>query len=251
MNYKLKDNREDFLKFKEDVIKKLDEFLDQLLDESSPSYESNYKRCVNLTYWLKDYRNMLNREKGFSPRYLPVYNYGTIVYVSLGFNVGSEHGGAHYCVVLNKDDDKSSPVLTVMPLSSVKDGVDPLDLHKYELYLGNEMYNALNLKIKTMMASITDRVKELQERFISAEDTEKENIRKEARELNAELQYCKDCIDKSESLKPGSCALLNQITTISKMRILEPTKTKSPLYGVSLSTSTMDTISAQARKYFL
>lgn len=251
MNYKLTDNRDDFLKFKDNVIDKLNEFLNQLIDESNPSYVSNYKRCVNLTYWLRDYKNMLNREKGFSPKYLPTYSYGSIIYANLGFNVGSEHGGAHYCIVLNKNDNKSSPVLTVMPLSSVKDNHDPNNLHKYALYLGNEMYNALNLKINTLMNAMKDRVKELEDRFISADDLEKERVIKEVQEVYKDLGYCNDCIEKADSLKPGSYALLNQITTISKMRIIDPVKVKSPMYEVCLSSSTMDSISSEARKYFI
>ena len=48
------------------------------------------------------------------------YKRGEIVKVHLGFNVGSEEGGLHYAVVLDKNNAKSSPVITIIPLTSVK-----------------------------------------------------------------------------------------------------------------------------------
>lgn len=48
------------------------------------------------------------------------YKRGEILKVHLGYNIGSEEGGLHYCVVLDKENSIYSPVISVAPLTSVK-----------------------------------------------------------------------------------------------------------------------------------
>ena len=72
-----------------------------------------------ITTWLTRWSSLLTREKGFSPEYLPYYKRGDIVYIDLGFNVGSEHGGVHYAVIYENGNSKRSNTAVVVPLSSV------------------------------------------------------------------------------------------------------------------------------------
>lgn len=44
-----------------------------------------------------------------------------LIKVNLGFNIGSELGGLHYCVVLNKKDNQKNGVLNIVPLTSKKE----------------------------------------------------------------------------------------------------------------------------------
>ena len=60
-------------------------------------------------------------ERSFDFDSLKIFKRGDIVKVNLGFNVGKEMGGLHYCVVINKYDNNSSGTLNVIPLTSKKE----------------------------------------------------------------------------------------------------------------------------------
>lgn len=68
----------------------------------------------------KDYVKYISFEDKFKPTRNISYKRGNIIKVNFGFNIGSEQGGLHYAVVLDKKNDHHSPVITVIPLTSVK-----------------------------------------------------------------------------------------------------------------------------------
>lgn len=113
MNYKNKENKKEFLQFKNKTLTKIKNFLDSEI-------EADYKKSVLLTYWFNDYISYLKQEKTFNPVYFPIYDRGSVIQVDLGFNLGNEYGGLHYAIVLNRKDSKQNPVLTVVPISSIK-----------------------------------------------------------------------------------------------------------------------------------
>ena len=84
-------------------------------------------------------KKCLRSEKDFNPTNLKTYKRGDIIKVNLGFNIGSELGGLHYCVVIDKKNNRNSPVITVIPLSSQKTD----KINKNSIMLGNEIYNKL------------------------------------------------------------------------------------------------------------
>lgn len=86
-------------------------------------------------------------EAEFRPNSLRKYKRGEIIKAHLGYNVGSEEGGLHYCVVVDKCNSVNLPVVTVVPLTSVKPKTDISKLHPTEVYLGNELFTNLNSKI--------------------------------------------------------------------------------------------------------
>lgn len=90
-----------------------------------------------LSDWIEDWSKYLSFEKSFDPRRLVYYKRGDIVLVHLGFNVGSELGGPHYAVVVEKDNNLSNSNVVVIPLCSLEPGKTPCDLHKSEVFLGN------------------------------------------------------------------------------------------------------------------
>ena len=95
-------NKEDAIKNKNEAIKMMINYLDNCLEK------------VNLiSYWLKDYIKYIKDEKNFNPTNLKTYERGDIIKVNLGFNIGSEMGGLHYCVVIDKKNNRNSPVVTV------------------------------------------------------------------------------------------------------------------------------------------
>ena len=61
---------------------------------------------------MKNFKN----EKQFDPKKLIKYRRGNIVSVHLGYNIGSEQGGLHYGLVIDNNNEKSSKVITIIPL---------------------------------------------------------------------------------------------------------------------------------------
>ena len=52
-------------------------------------------------------------------------------------------------------------------------------------------------------------------------------------------------------MKEGSIALVNQITTISKMRIYDPRNLNGVLSGISLSEESMEKINQKVKELFV
>ena len=138
-NLKDPKNKNLLLKFQDKV---LNEFNRMLKDMAN----TNYKKSALITYWLNDYKNYLHREEFFTPKKLVKYKRGSIIKANLGFNLGNEQGGLHYCIVLNKNDTINIPTLNVIPLTSMKD--PEKKLHYTNVNLGNEVYNILVSKIE-------------------------------------------------------------------------------------------------------
>jgi mRNA-degrading endonuclease toxin of MazEF toxin-antitoxin module len=89
-----------------------------------------------LTDWLDTWSVYLDFERSFDPRRLVYYKRGDIVLAHFGYNVGNELGGTHYAVVVESDNNLSSGIVTVVPLSSLDAGKTQADLHKSEVYMG-------------------------------------------------------------------------------------------------------------------
>ncbi|MCH5297825.1 MAG: type II toxin-antitoxin system PemK/MazF family toxin [Ruminococcus sp.] len=92
--------------------------------------------------WLDEWCKYLSFEKSFVPQKLKFYKRGDIVLAHFGYNIGSELGGTHYAVVVEKDNNKASNTVTVVPLSSLADDKTQEDLHKSEVYLGKIFPNS-------------------------------------------------------------------------------------------------------------
>ncbi len=134
----------DLFEHKSKALQKIDDYLTNLIQSDEPRDNG---KADKLCYWLNDWMNFLSFEKDFSPKSLRRYKRGEIIKIHLGFNVGSEEGGLHYAVVLDKNNAKSSPVVTVVPLTSVKPHTDTTNLKNGSIFLGNELFTNLNSKI--------------------------------------------------------------------------------------------------------
>lgn len=84
-----------------------------------------------------------------------------------------------------------------------------------------------------------------------------EKIRQEAKEnailleeLNEKLEYANKFILKTQNMNKDSIVLLNQVTTISKMRLRDPKNNNSILNGIVLSDDTMDKIDEALKNIF-
>ena len=81
-----------------------------------------------LAYWVSDYVNFLDSEATFTPDKLIRYKRGSIIKVHLGYRIGSEEGGLHYAIVMDRQNSIHSPTITVIPLTSIKSGVDFMEV---------------------------------------------------------------------------------------------------------------------------
>lgn len=82
-------------------------------------------------------------------------------------------------------------------------------------------------------------------------------IRQEAKEnaillaeLKEKLEYANKFILKTQNMNKDSIVLLNQVTTISKMRLRDPKNNNSILNGIVLSDDTMDKIDEALKNIF-
>lgn len=69
-------------------------------------------------------------------------------------------------------------------------------------------------------------------------------------ELEEKIEYANKFILKTQNMNKDSIVLLNQVTTISKMRLYDPKNNNSILNGIVLSDDTMDKIDEALKKIF-
>lgn len=210
------------------ALEKVNNYIAELISGD----ETKQKRADVLCYWIEDYIRFLSKESDFDPKNCRKYNRGDIVKAHLGYRVGSEEGGLHFCVVLDKDNSFSSPVVTVVPLTSLKKSSDIHKVPKYNVYLGNEIYNSLMLKTKEHLKF----AEELNERINS------HSLPEEKEELDKRIVQLRKFSNEIMKMKVGSIALTNQVVTISKLRIYDPRKNEDFLSGIKLSNTNLDKI---------
>ena len=62
--------------------------------------------------------------------------------------------------------------------------------------------------------------------------------------------YLEKIGNEISQMKEGSIALVNQITTVSKMRIFDPRNLKGVLSGISLAPEIMDKINCKVKELY-
>lgn len=198
---------------------------------------NNLKKANLLSYWFEDFAKYNLAEETFNPKLLKKYKRGSIIKANLGFNIGNEEGGLHYCIVLDKSNALSSGTLTVIPLTSIKENKK---YNSTSLNLGNEIY--LNLK------KICDN---MSQKF----SKEYEDIWKlpaeKVKKFNLDFKYMKKVEKEISKMKKGSIALVSQITTISKQRIYDPKNSSDILANLRVSNNTLDLIDSKIKELFI
>ena len=221
----------DTINHKQVALNKLDSLLTYHINNN------NLKKANLLSYWFEDFVKYNLGEDTFNPRLLKKYKRGSIIKANLGFNVGNEGGGLHYCIVLDKSNAMSSGTLTVIPLTSIKEGKK---YNKNNLNLGNEIY--LNLKkicdsmYKKLSAEYTDIWK------LPAEKVE---------QFNNDFKYIKKVEKEILKMKKGSVALISQISTISKQRTYNPKTSSDILANLRVSNDTLDLIDSKIKELYI
>lgn len=274
--------KEEVIQNKKEAIKALNKLLELYINDPSMKH---LKKAHLISYWIKDYVKLINFEEKFDPAKNMAYKRGNIVKLNFGFNIGSEYGGLHYGIVLDKKNNHNSPVLTVIPLTSMKDNKT---VHNNSVNLGNELYRSLKLKYDTISKSLKDEKEEIADTLavfavfvdlsqktlqeieqcetdsneFSTKLESADNYLKAANKLkvlweekqrhNAEEQTYLDKIGAEISqMKEGSVALVNQITTVSKMRIFDPRNLRGVLAGISLTEESMEKINKKVKELYI
>ncbi len=176
-----------------------------------------YKKSHLLAYWIHDFSNYHDEERNFDCSKIKIFKRGNIVKANLGFNIGSELGGLHYCIVLNKHDNFKNGTLNVIPLTSKN------KTYKGCINLGNEIFELLNENIKIEQDILYNLI----------EENGKSDI---TDEMLTKLGYIRKLSAEVNKMNQNSVALINQITTISKQRLFDI----DILHKVKLSSSTLD-----------
>ena len=235
--------------------------MDNLIDSDS---EKDSSKADKLCYWITDWVRFLSYEPEFSSKSLRKYKRGEIIKLHLGFNLGSEEGGLHYAVVLDKDNSIHNPVLTVVPLTSLKPSKKIDQLHKGEIFLGNELFVSMIAKAKTHSAFVGERIKYFESELdsitsiLSSEDSiSDDGLIDRINALKADIEKAKEedaftnkIIKEIMKMKQGSIALVGQITTVSKIRIYDPKSNNDVLSGIKLSNEKLDMIDAELMRLY-
>lgn len=241
-------NKDDVLKNKQEALDKINSYIDNCLTQD----EKHIKKANLISYWLKDYFQYIEYEENFNSALLKEYHYGDVIKVNLGFNVGNEEGGLHYCVVLDKHNAKQHSTLTVIPLTSVKPHSKP---NKASVPIGNEVYNNIVTKSKKILDTIDkEKAISFQDKIVSMYKGTYKNITDDeiaaVEDYNKKAPLILKILDEVEQMKKGSIAHINQITTISKQRIYDPKNDLDVLADIKLSDEKMKLISNKIKKFY-
>lgn len=76
------------------------------------------KKVLILADWIVKWGFYLQNESTFNPKEMKAYKQREIILVDFGFNIGSEFGGRHYAVVLERDNNPSNSMILVAPITS-------------------------------------------------------------------------------------------------------------------------------------
>lgn len=239
------------------AIAELDNYIENLIRSPDSSVNS---KADKLAYWIVDYARLLKKEKTFDPKKYISYRRGDIVKIHLGYRIGNEEGGLHFGVVIDNKNAKSSGTVTIIPLTSVKPNKK---MHYNSVFLGTELFRLMISKHDRLSAELDSRLANVQNRLKDFNDGNVDDFlsalpKDEYDALSAECDtLLKKQIELSEikksilKMKDGSIALVDQITTVSKIRIYDPIYTNNVLYGIRLSDSSLDSIDTKIKELFL
>lgn len=233
---KLSNNNDDIIVHLDNSIRALNSVYQNYMDNIN-----TIDKADKLAYWIEDYSNYLNFEKEFNPLFLKTYSRGDVIKVNLGYNIGNEEGGLHYCIVVDKHNSKSSGILTVIPLTSDKGK----KLHFSEVNLGNEIFLKFNEKCNKLSLTLSNKINELAVKNIN------DVLLTELNKLTEDIRTLNKIKEELNKMKKGSIAMVSQITTISKQRIYDPQKTGDILSGLRISDESLDLINKKMKQLFI
>lgn len=239
----------------------------------------NPSQAENIEKWLKIYFSSAINENS-NNRYekmIPNISRGQILAVNFGYGIQSEFRNFHYCVALHDSPRKTSKI-TVIPITSKK--------HPHQIDIGYEMADSLETIIRdkerstfwkpyrelekqykditdiefgtpaigsysTVYPNCTAHIKKLQTEFKSlSKRLNTLNVETTLNKLLLNLKDFNDFLNRSPNLLKHSYLRIDDITTISKARIVFPKNSKHPLYKLKLSNETLNKIDEEIIRRF-
>lgn len=170
---------------------------------------------------------------------------------------------------MDNNNKRSDSTVTVVPLSSVKNNDKPL--YHARVPLGNTIFLQLQEKLNTQNAILKETIAKNNAEIDSLledirKDTGDDNViqmngpklNQRIQDLNrsvqsqTELLKSNDKITKEISkMKSGSVALVNQITTVSKIRIYNPLYSNDALSKIRVSDDLLNLIDDKIKELYL
>lgn len=208
------------------------------------------------------------------------YKYGSLVMVDYGLSIGDELCGNHFSIILTNDDTPYDSVVTVIPLTS-KSGKNRLSLDEllpllFTVYRGY-ILKGFNDYLRKQIEESTEINEKLREFFVKEIGEEKTKLLFENKDyvLDETVNLPQDLCDMISHSKESfseyeknyekyqkaferyqnknriSYAILNQIRTISKFRILKPINEYDPLNNLLIPKEYLLKIEKEiVKKYF-
>lgn len=256
-------------------------------DNLNPKKEKFKNLGSNINYLSKLFKKEIDKNKGQSIKYAK-YKYGTIVMVNFNLNVGDELCGNHFAIVLTNADSPYSSMLTILPLSS-KNKPNRMSLgelisgiiHKEILNKAEEIDQKKKSSLQDLHKSRKSLIEILhkydnsidyknahsfpREKFdiilnkVVGEDVKKLKEIAVQSEKNIELfEEIKNNINKMlkvveiySSKNRLTYAMIDQIQTISKFKILKPLNEFDPISKLMVDANIMLSIEKQfITRYF-
>lgn len=239
---------------KKHCIMATDELKNAMIDFASSADFRIKKRSILLGYWLNSYVYFFRNEDSFQPSSVYKLKRGSVVQVEFGYRVGRELGGRHYAVVIDQDNKISRNTVTVVPLGSIKN----TDEEKMgTVHLNDGLFDLVYKKLDALLQENSRtyvEVEEMNETISNAAQDEARRLRaiqrvKIEQAKQSDIQ-AKEWLAELSHMKSGSKAHVDQVTTISKMRISQPKKKSHPLFGVRLSDRDMDLIDEALKELY-
>ena len=249
---------QELLKLINEAKTKISDYFSELLNNNSAD---NNKKASMLASWVLTYIKYIKSEKTFNPKSLINYRKGRIVFVDFGFRVGNEYGGRHYAIVIDNKNAKISGVLTVIPLSSLKPNFVE---SKYEFQLKTGLYQLAADKVNNEALAIKEKMEKLnEEREIKLSQYENGEItleeyknfenykNKKVKEWNVDVAIMLKHLKQLNSLKTDTVVDVGQVTTISKMRIINPKSNKDLLSGINICEEDVSKLKSYLKSLYL
>lgn len=231
-----------------ELIEKSIKNIKEFLEKNQQGNESERKKSGLLAYWIIDYIKFLSKERKFDSTKLLKYNRGDIVLVNFGYRIGRELGGRHFAFVLDNYNSLKSNIVTVVPFTSKKE-TTKANFYSYELKHG--LYELHSEKLDYITKNSKEELDRLVAEIKVASKEQFEMIQKRLDVISSKLNESKSLKTSMQKLKYGTIVNLAQVTTISKMRILNPKQASDSLNKIKLHTDDLDAISLKlADLYF-
>lgn len=236
---------------------------DILFKLSMNTTNAKFKKIGNADYHRA---KMLESEyNNPTPKYYK-YKRGTIVFVDFGIGIGKEFSLPHFAIVLNNKDNPKNGLLTVVPLSS-KNKKGYVDLGKdlinnlietvckdLEIIMDtiesvNEIHRIHNLGEK-QSKDISEEHKELLISFIKKHDPTVTHLNDSLfySWMKTEEKWINDIFYKYFKYDKNTFANVNNIKTISKLRIAKPLNPNDPIGRTRISEENLQKIEKEILK---